>query len=486
MAILMVVSNPKNWPLSIPGVEVVSSRSYLTEAKYAEMKNAKIFNLCRSYRYQSSGYYVSLLASARGHKPIPNIVTLRDMRSPAITRIITEDLDENIQKSLKNIQSDTFILSIYFGQNPVEKYSSLSMQIHQLFQAPLIRVHFIREKDWQVKHIELVPTSEIPESHRDFVVQRAIDYFNHKGSPRKRKDHYRYDLAILHDPNEQLPPSNERALKLFAQAAESLHLHTEFITKDDIGSIAEFDGLFIRVTTKVNHYSYHFARRAQTEGLVVIDDPESIIRCSNKVYLQEVLKRYRLRIPKTWVIHRDNLDDIQKEIFFPCILKLPDSSFSRGVLKVENTQDLLNKTAEFFKQSDLVIVQEYIPTPFDWRIGIINNTPLFACKYYMARHHWQIIKKSSDGKELGGRVETFAIENTPKRVVNLALQAAHLIGDGFYGVDIKYYQGKSYVIEINDNPSIESGFEDEILKKELYHKVMKVFFDRINKKKAGL
>lgn len=485
MAILMVVSNPKNWPLSIPGVEVVSSRSYLTDPKYALMKNAKIFNLCRSYRYQSNGYYVSLLASARGHKPIPNIVTLRDMRSPAITRIMAENLDENIQKSLRNIQSDTFILSIYFGQNPVEKYKSLSTQIHQIFQAPLFRVHFVREKDWQIKHIELIPTSEIPDSHRDFVIQRAVDYFNHKKTPRARKNHFRYDLAILHDPNEQLPPSNERALKLFAQAAESHHMHTQFITKEDISSIAEFDALFIRVTTRVNHYSYHFARRAQAEGLVVIDDPESIIRCSNKVYLQEVLKRYHLRVPKSWIIHRDNIQEVQKEIGFPCILKLPDSSFSKGVIKVANIDDLLHKTSDFFKQSDLVIVQEFIPTPFDWRIGIIDRTPLFSCQYHMARHHWQIIKTSSDGKEFEGRVETYPVQDTPKRVVQLALQAANLIGDGFYGVDIKYYQGKSYVIEINDNPSIESGYEDQILKKDLYKRVMQVFFNRIHKTKTG-
>ena len=63
------------------GVEVVSARSYISDTHYNRMRGAKIFNLCKSYRYQSLGYYVSLLAEARGHKPLPSITTA--LRAPA-------------------------------------------------------------------------------------------------------------------------------------------------------------------------------------------------------------------------------------------------------------------------------------------------------------------------------------------------------------------------------------------------------------------
>ena len=99
MSRLFVVNNPRNWPLHIPGVEVVSARAYLTDHEYSDIDNAKVFNLCRSYRYMSNGYYVSLLAEARGHRAIPSIMTLQDMRSDAIFRIRSEDLDGLIQKS---------------------------------------------------------------------------------------------------------------------------------------------------------------------------------------------------------------------------------------------------------------------------------------------------------------------------------------------------------------------------------------------------
>ena len=62
---LVVVDAPKRWPLDIPGAEVVSSFRYLSDPELAQGPGRKVFNLCRSLRYQTAGYYVSLLAEAR-------------------------------------------------------------------------------------------------------------------------------------------------------------------------------------------------------------------------------------------------------------------------------------------------------------------------------------------------------------------------------------------------------------------------------------
>ncbi|MFZ0456021.1 MAG: RimK-like ATPgrasp N-terminal domain-containing protein, partial [Ignavibacteriaceae bacterium] len=72
---IVVTNNLADMDFYIEDVEVVASKSYLTETKYSEIESARIFNLCRSYRYQSTGYYVSLLAEARGHRAFPNIST---------------------------------------------------------------------------------------------------------------------------------------------------------------------------------------------------------------------------------------------------------------------------------------------------------------------------------------------------------------------------------------------------------------------------
>ncbi|WP_225986325.1 ATP-grasp domain-containing protein, partial [Janibacter melonis] len=98
----------------------------------------------------------------------------------------------------------------------------------------------------------------------------------------------------------------DKAIQQFMEAGDALGFYTELITKEDYRRLSEFDALFIRETTSVNHHTYRFARRAQSDGLVVIDDPVSILRCTNKVYLAELLTKAKVAIPKTMIIHRQN------------------------------------------------------------------------------------------------------------------------------------------------------------------------------------
>jgi glutathione synthase/RimK-type ligase-like ATP-grasp enzyme len=145
---------------------------------------------------------------------------------------------------------------------------------------------------------------------------------------------------------------------------------------------------------------------------------------------------------------------------------------------------LRNKVGEFLGQSELVVAQEFLPTSFDWRVGICNKEALFVCKYHMASQHWQIIKRDRAGHRECGLVENVPLDRVPACVLKTALKAAGLIGDGFYGVDLKQIQGEACVIEINDNPNVDAGNEDQVLKDELYERIMKVFLTRIERKKA--
>jgi glutathione synthase/RimK-type ligase-like ATP-grasp enzyme len=314
----------------------------------------------------------------------------------------------------------------------------------------------------------------------------AQEYFEGHGPRVTRRKAGKYDVAILFDPKEPFPPSNEAAIHKFERASEDIGLRAEVIGPDDYGHVAEFDALFIRETTHVNHHTYRFARRAAFEGLVVIDDPESIVKCTNKVFLAEVLRRHEVPMPRTAVVHRDNARWVPAEIGLPIVLKKPDSSFSHGVVKVETAEAFHEALEHFFEESDLVIAQEFRPTEFDWRIGILDRRPLFACKYYMAPRHWQVYQHDAPGGSRYGRSETLAVEAAPGKVVRVALKAAGLMGDGLYGVDIKEVGKDCMVMEVNENPNIEVGIEDRVLKDELYRRVMNVFLERIEKRKAGV
>lgn len=484
MKLMVVVKDEKDWPQIDANVEVLVAKNYLSNSEISIDRHIKVLNLCRSYRYQSIGYYVSLLAEARGHKPLPSVQTISDLKSPSMTRFVSDELDELIQDSLKHLKGSEFTIAIYFGKNMVKTYDRLSSHLFTMFQTPLLQVNLHKMKTkWSIQSVQPMIPSEIPKEHWLFFKKMAREYFSGKRVTPKKKKAQKYDLAILCNSDDRIAPSDKRAIQKFIKAGERVGFSCETITKDDYNRLAEFDALFIRETTSVNHHTFRFARRAEAEGLVSIDDSESILKCSNKVYLSELMQRHKIPTPKTLILQRENLEDVKKYLGFPCVLKQPDSSFSNGVTKIDSEEHLLQEIPNLLDKSDLLIAQAFIPTAFDWRITIFDKTPLFACKYYMSRRHWQIYEKTNSGKLLSGRHETLAVGQAPKKIVSVALKAANLIGNGFYGVDIKECGEEVYVIEINDNPSIDSGVEDSILQDELYLKIMSGMMNRVESKK---
>jgi len=174
MPILLVVDNAESWPLSIRGVEVVSARRYLTDPMFHRMANTRVFNLCRSYSYQSLGYYVSLLAEARAQKPEPDTMTIQDMKSSALVRTIAEDCDTLIEKTLRTVRPPEFTLSIYFGKTLAQRDQPLGRRLFGRFRTPLLRAQFIQRRDkWRLQSIRPIPASEIPDAHHETVMSAA-------------------------------------------------------------------------------------------------------------------------------------------------------------------------------------------------------------------------------------------------------------------------------------------------------------------------
>jgi glutathione synthase/RimK-type ligase-like ATP-grasp enzyme len=480
----VVVENPRRWPFRLEGVAVVSARAYLTERRYAEERRVAVFNVCRNYGYQTVGYYVSLLAAARGHRPLPSVSTLQALGETAIVRMVSSELDDLIQRSLAPLRSPDFRLSIYFGRNLARRYDRLSRALFNQFPAPFLRARFTHDGErWRLSSLRPVAAGDVPEAHLDFALEQARGYFMRPTRAPRAKE-YRYDLAILVNPDEDSPPSDEGAIRRFRRAAHEAGIATEVIGRDDYGRIAEFDALFIRETTAVNHHTYRFANRAAAEGLVVIDDPESIVRCGNKVYQAELFARHDILCPPTLVVHQGNVDEVGAAVGFPCVLKKPDGSFSQGVRKVESREVLETALEGLFRESELVVAQSFMPSTFDWRIGVLDRKPIFVCKYHMARGHWQIVH---GGRTRGryGRVDPVPVNEAPAGAVEVGVRAASLVGGGLYGVDVKEIDGRFLVMEVNDNPNIEAGFEDQIEKAALYEHIVDWFKVRLDGRGLG-
>jgi len=254
------------------------------------------------------------------------------------------------------------------------------------------------------------------------------------------------------------------ALVKCRDTAESMGHTVEFIFPVDIKKIPRLDALFIRADTDPMNTTYVAARMAEMYGVPVIDDPTTIRICADKINMYMHLQNKNVSMPKTRFLRKKELDELQarklfEELGSPLVLKEPSTSFSVRVEKVSEVEELLKVARRFFKLSDWIVVQEYIESRFDWRVGVINGQLLYACRYIIPSETFKI-QASVNGHIVYCDVESVPAYQVPPEVIDLGKQAAAAIGKGLYGVDIKESNGKLYVIEVNDNPPLEGG-EDE-------------------------
>ncbi len=488
----IVVEKASDWSAFHPSADLVTAVDYLKrpfESKDGE--RTQVINLCRSYKYLGLGYYVSLLAEARGHKVLPGVRTINDLRRRSVYGIDIEDLNASLSRFLPDQARDAtdFGLLVYFGQTHYPPLADLARQVFELFPCPILKIQFERQRVWQIASIRPVGLHSLSEEQED-AFATALNGFSRKiwrkpRAPRK----FRYDMAMLHDPTEVMPPSDKKALKHFISAGRELGIDVDLVTRNDFARLAEYDALFIRETTALDHHTYRFAHRAERENMVVIDDPTSILRCTNKIYLHDLLKARKLATPKTEVVFRDDaskLAALPDLLGLPIVLKIPDGSFSRGISKAETPEQLKATAERLFQQTALLLAQEYVYTEFDWRIGVLAGQPLYACQYFMSRGHWQIYNHAAEGRAKVGGWKTLPVRQAPSEVVKLAVRACASIGDGLYGVDLKALPDRAVLIEVNDNPSIESGVEDGYLGEDLYRRIMEEFLRRLERKRLGV
>ncbi|AGU58809.1 RimK family alpha-L-glutamate ligase [Vibrio anguillarum] len=475
--LLIVTDQSSDWQQYFPSEQVVSVDQYLNSNGTHTHRSLQVVNLCRDYGYMSSGYYCSLMAEARGHRVIPRVMAINDINQPFL-------LSSGLLKLNKLCAQTDFIqCKIYFGRTAEKGLDKLARRLFEQFMVPVIELEMNRvQGQWQISKIGPFPFQDLNDQEQDFFVE-SLELFSTKvwRKPKQEKK-YRYDIAMLVDEEEKMPPSDPSALKRFRRAANRLGVNLETISPDDLSRLGEFDGLFIRATTNISNYTYRFAKTAEKMGLVVMDDSESIMKCTNKVFLTELLQRNKVPAPKGVILQSFDeqwKSNVMQELSFPMVLKIPDGAFSRGVVKVRDEQELEREAGALFEKSALILAQAFMPTDFDWRIGVMNRQAIFACKYMMSRGHWQIYQHHNSGRVSSGGFETLDLKQVPKNVVDVALKASNLIGSGLYGVDLKEIDGQVYVIEVNDNPSIDHQVEDAFLGDLLYDRIMTEFLRRI-------
>lgn len=468
-------------------LQVMTFDAYLANFPKLNEPKTRVINLCDTGQYLSHGYYCSLLAQARQHRVLPAVNTINDLRMLADSDTPPRlPLPESI--SHQDIVSLPSTIYVLFGQTQDQKLAPLAQLAFKHYPCPILKLtlHVAPEGGAVIGFVECRACgfSELPDNLHRYAIEQVEAFAETAWRAPAKGKKMRWDMAILVDESESTPPSDRKALKNFVKAAENVGIHAEIVSHLKPQDIGHYDALFIRETTAIEHHTYQLARAAEREGLVVIDDTQSILRCCNKVFLQDAFTYQQVPAPQSRFVSNADAQTCKQlvaELGLPLVLKLPESSFSRGVYKVEHAEKLQDKLHSMLEESALVLVQEYIFTEFDWRIGVLGGKPIYACKYFMARDHWQIYNHKGEQFDSGG-FSTMATFEVPKPVLQAAVKAARAVGNGLYGVDIKQKGNDVFVIEVNDNPSIDAGVEDKYLGKALYELIMQEFVDRLEQR----
>jgi glutathione synthase/RimK-type ligase-like ATP-grasp enzyme len=272
-------------------------------------------------------------------------------------------------------------------------------------------------------------------------------------------------------------PREEAALENFKHAAEEAGKEFNFIFRKDISDIPKYNAVFIRATTDPLFTAYIVSKTAWEMGLKVIDDPESIQICANKVHQYELFEKYNVpRIPTLFLnkdeMHHKRITEIFDTLGKPVVIKAPYTSFSRYVEKAACETSFREVAKRYFKKSDVLAIQKFTPTAFDWRVGVLNNEVLYVCKYMIPKGKWKHgAKLRGKPTVVWGRTVALEKQTVPARLREVALKACSVVGKGLYGVDIKEVDGDYVVVEVNDNPSIYAGYEDS-KDKDIYKKIV--------------
>lgn len=484
---LIVVETDKDSISANPAIPCIAAADYFRSEAHRPAPGTAVINLCHSYKYLSTGYYCSLLAEARGQSVFPSVKTINDLSRKAIYSLDTGELDAALDAILAGQGEQPmpveFSIDVFFGLTDYTPLAALASQVFETFPAPLMRIEFEHRGRWHIQAIRMQYITGLND-RQQALFERALKSFKHESRLLAGPPHrWRYHFAILQNPDETLPPSNQRALDKFVEAGRDLDIQVALIEKKHFAQLTSYDALLIRETTAIRHHTYLFAKKAEREGMVVIDDSASILRCTNKVYLAALLRANGIPTPRTYVLQISdlgNIDRLEAEVGYPMVMKIPDGAFCRGVSKVASREEFLHTAHDLLQQSSLIVVQEYLYTEFDWRIGVLNQRAIFASQYFMSAGHWQVAKRDVNGKAEFGMGRAVALEAVPPALLAHAVQAANLIGDSLYGVDMKMTAAGPVVIEVNDNPNIDVGIEDGILGDELYRTVLQDLVRRVD------
>lgn len=517
---LVVVSVGERLPAH-PGVQVVSAAAFL-EGRVTLAAGQPVVNLCGEPRYLSEAWYVSLLAEARGGRSVPEPALLeqaqdraardRALREEGLAVLDAHEVAERLRTLVAAggaVDQDAPVVDDLDNPRPrtprpeerlrvrllcgrpapgalpsgAPSLSRIGRKVFAAWPLPLAELRMVRDAGrWTIVDLRPVPLEDLDEATREELLEAVARLPRKAVAPAEVTP----SLAVLWDGADPASASSAETIDRLGRVAARRGLRVERIRPVELERLGEHDALFIRTLTGVDQPAWRFATKAEALGMPVIDHPHAIVRCGNKVYLHELLARAGVATPRTVVFGAAaTFGELSERLGLPLVVKVPDGSFSTGVFKISDEQAFSERVRPLLEATPLLVCQEFLPTAHDWRVGVLDGRALYAARYHMVGGHWQI--RALKGTTVRfGRVEAVPLTDAPPAVLRLAVSAARLMGEGLFGVDLKETAAGPVVIEVNDNPNLDLGYEDAAEGDRIYEALADWFLARLSPQSPAL
>ena len=211
------------------------------------------------------------------------------------------------------------------------------------------------------------------------------------------------------------------------------------------------NAVLVRTGAGTNYFTLALLRQLEGFGIPVFNSSNSIANSKDKMISSQVLAQAKLPTPRTMLVsHPVDVNIVEQEIGFPCVVKLVISSKGKGIYLCKDRETFANlmDLTDNLKTRKTLIIQEFINSGelFDLRVWVIGDR---ACAV-MKRTPPEGDFKANINR--GGRGEHFQLTDEIK---TLAERTAKVFGLAITGVDLLYDGRKYLVCEANSSPGFE-------------------------------
>ncbi|OIO18811.1 MAG: hypothetical protein COY69_02245 [Candidatus Magasanikbacteria bacterium CG_4_10_14_0_8_um_filter_32_14] len=237
-----------------------------------------------------------------------------------------------------------------------------------------------------------------------------------------------------------------------------------FIEKNNVRAFIEkkpleqYKVIFSRNVGKKRNLAFILSELCKQKGIFYIDKVHSSINDATKLKQTTLLALNNIPVPKTYftsIYNKKSLEAAKNFIDFPMVIKISKSRKGIGVFLAKNEMEAKNIMER--ETSTEIIIQEFIPNTFDYRILVLGET--IGC---IIKRERKINKKEFRNNVYLGASETFLKhKNVDKLIIKIALKAAKIANIQVAGVDIVVdSNGQPRVFEVNRSPAFT--FDEKI------------------------